>query len=295
MNQSLAVKPTPIITLIGDACREVLANRDSLPTMPDVAIRVHRAMKSQNWSINSVAAIIKGDPGTTTYLLQIANSALYSGVTPITEVEMAVARIGMANTRSLVMAHTMRSMFVTDSRILGALMRQTWQRSARLAALSAVLARHCSQFPPERALLAGLLQDIGTLPILKVLKNFEQQLTDKQKVQQAIDRYSPQVGMVLLKQWGFEADMIEVARSRGDWQRNNQPAADLADLILIARLHGDIVSGEVENLPNIEDVPAVSKLPVGELRPDSSLDCLHEKDNAVRAVMQMLGADQTSS
>jgi HD-like signal output (HDOD) protein len=292
MNQTLAVRPTPIIELIGDACREVLANRASLPSMPDVAFRIHAAMSSPNWSIGTVAAIIKGDPGTTTYLLQVANSALYTGVTRVAEVEMAVARIGMNNTRNLVMAHALRSMFVTNSPMLGTLMRQTWQSSARLAALCTVLARHCSHFSPERALLAGLLQDIGVLPILNVLKRFEKQLTDEAQVHKAVERYAPQVGMVLLKQWGFEADMVEVARSRGDWHRDHRSSPDMADLVLIARLHGNIVRANNEELPKVNDVPAFSKLPLGELRADSSLALLHDNEASVIEVMRLLGADE---
>ncbi len=62
MNQATSVKPTPVITLISDVCREVLANRTSLPSMPDVAARIHGAMQNPNWSVTTVAAIIKGDP-----------------------------------------------------------------------------------------------------------------------------------------------------------------------------------------------------------------------------------------
>ena len=168
-------------------------------------------------------------------------------------------------------------------------MRRTWQTSARLAALSVVLARHCPHFSPERALLAGLLQDIGVLPILNVLNKFHDQLTDEAQVYRAVDRYAAQVGMVLLKQWEFEPDMVEVARSRGDWHRDPQPTPDMADLVLIARLHSNIVWGNDEELPAMDTVPAFSKLPLGELRPDSSLECLHEEEAAVKDLMQVLG------
>ena len=291
MSQAVASKPTPIITLISDICRKVLSNRASLPSMPDVAAKIHAAMASPNWSISAIAAIIKGDPGTTTYLLQMANSALYAGVTPIRDVERAIARLGMDSTRNLVMAHTLRSMFVTRSHLLDSLMRRTWRTSARLAALSAVLARECPRFSSERTLLAGLLQDIGVLPILNVLKRYQDQLTNEAQVLSAVDKYAPQVGMVLLKHWDFEPDMVEVARSRGDWFRNPGPKADMADLVLIARLHSGIVGGKTEDLPRVDEVPAYGKLPLGELRDDSSLEFLHAQDAAVRDVMGALGAE----
>ncbi len=291
MPQVLAAKPTPIITIISDYCRQVLSNRASLPSMPDVAARIHGAMTSPNWSLGAVAAIIKGDPGTTTYLIQIANSALYAGTTPIREVERAIARLGVDNTRSLITAHALRSMFVTRSAMLDALMRRTWRTSTKLAARSAVLARQCPFFSPERALLAGLLQDIGVLPILNVLKRYQEQLTNEAQVLSAVNRYAPQVGMVLLKHWNFEPEMIEVARSRGDWFRDPRPVPDLADLVLIARLHGNIADGQGDGLPGIDEVPAFAKFSIGSLRPDSSLDCLHDQEISVRAVMNALGTE----
>ena len=170
-------------------------------------------------------------------------------------------------------------------------MRRTWQTSARLAALSVVLARFCPHFSPERALLAGLLQDIGVLPILNVLNKYHKQLTDEAQVYRAVERYAAQVGMVLLQQWDFEPDIVEVACSRGDWHRDPQITPDMADLVLIARLHSNIVWENDEDLPKIDSVPAFSKLPLGELRSDSSLECLHEEVTSVKELMQMLGVE----
>ena len=291
MDQATKAKATPIITLISRSCEKLLTNRASLPSMPDVAARIHGALSSPNWSISTIATIIKSDPGTTTYLLQLANSAMYAGVAPIREVEPAISRIGLDNTRNLIMAHAVRSMFMTSSRILAGLMRQTWQRSARLAALSAVLARHCSRMSPERALLAGLLQDIGVLPILNVLNRYQDQLSDEAQVLGVVDRYAPQVGQVLLKHWEFEPDMVEVARGRGDWLRDPGPVADLADLVLVARLHDNIVAGTADGLPRIDEVPAFAKLPLGGLLPDSDLELLHEERASVDEIMRALGAD----
>jgi HD-like signal output (HDOD) protein len=288
-----AVKSVSIATLISDICGKLLSNQASLPSMPAVAARIHDAMASPNWSMRTVATIIKSDLGTTTYLLQVANSPLYAGVAPVRQVEEAIARLGINSTRHLVMAHAVRSTFVTRSRLLTMLMRQTWQSSTRLAALCGVLARRCSGFRPESAMLAGLLQDIGVLPILNVLNAFQEQLTNEAHVSSAIDKFAPPVGTILLTRWGFDADMVEVARSRGNWFRNPQPSADLADLVLVARLHADIVSGNsVHNTPRIDAVPAFAKLPLGDLQADSSLTVLHDEQDTINELMRSLGADQ---
>lgn len=261
--------------------------------MPAVAARIHDAMADSNWSMRTIATIIRSDLGTTTYLLQVANSPLYAGATPVRQVEQAIARLGINSTRHLVMAHAVRSMFKTRSALLTSLMQRTWRSSTRLAALCGVLAPHCSSFRPESATLAGLLQDIGVLPILNVLNRFHEQLTNEAHVSSAIDKFAPPVGTILLTRWGFEADMIEVARSRGNWLRNPRPAADLADLVLVARLHANITSGdEARESPRVDAVPAFAKLPLGDLRPDGSIALLHDEEVTIRDLMSSLGADR---
>jgi HD-like signal output (HDOD) protein len=288
-----AAKSVSIATLISDICGKLLSNQASLPSMPAVAARIHDAMASPNWSMRTVATIIKSDLGTTTYLLQVANSPIYAGGGPARQVEEAIARLGINTTRHLVMVHAIRSTFVTRSPLLTTLMRQTWQSSTRLAALCGVLAQHCSGFRPESATLAGLLQDIGVLPILNVLNGYHQQLTNEAQVLSAIDKFAPPVGTILLTRWGFDADMVEVARSRANWFRDPRPSADLADLVLVARLHASIAAGnDGHDLPRIDAVPAFAKLPLGDLRPDSSVTLLHDEEDAINELMRSLGTDQ---
>jgi len=254
---------------------------------------IHDAMASPNWSMRTIATIIKSDLGTTTYLLQVANSPLYAGTSPARQIEPAIARLGINTTRHLVMAHALRSTFVTRSALLTSLMQRTWQSSTQLAALCGVLAKHCSSFRPESATLAGLLQDIGVLPILNVLNQYHEQLTNESHVLSAIDKFAPPVGTILLTRWGFDADMVEVARSRGNWFRNPQPTADLADLVLVARLHANITSGrEAQGVPRVDAVPAFAKLPFDDLRPDSSIVLLHNEAAAISDLMTSLGADR---
>jgi hypothetical protein len=87
--------------------------------------------------------------------------------------------------------------------------------------------------------------------------------------------------------------MVEVARSRGNWLRNPQPSADLADVVLVARLHANITSGNgTQHAPRIDAVPAFAKLPLGKLRPDGSVALLHDEAAAINDLMSSLGTDR---
>lgn len=66
MSSAPAVKSVQSATLITDGCAKLLSNQTSLPSMPAVAARIHDAMASPNWSMRTIATIIKCDLGTTT-------------------------------------------------------------------------------------------------------------------------------------------------------------------------------------------------------------------------------------
>ena len=285
----MAAHSVSVHNLIEDSCRQIVMGRANLPSMPDIAARMVTEMRQPNCDAASISAIISMDPGTTAYLLRIANSALYGGVSQVRRVENAVVRIGLTAARNLVTAHAVRAMFFTTSPLLAEIMTQSWRTSARLAALSSVLASRCSTFSPERAMLAGLFQDIGTLPILKALEGVDESLLDEALVHRVIERFSKQVGVALLRYWKFDDDLMEVVRSRGDWQRDPQPYPDLADLVVLARLHERIGTIGMVGMPPINQVPAFSKFPLGELSPDASLEILREAETTVQEIVQSLG------
>ncbi len=281
--------PTPISGLFSRVYRDILADKATLPSMPDVALRIRAAMQKPDSNADSVAKALSIDSGAAAYLVRIANSALYGGVTPIQDIDKAVSRLGMDTTRNLVTAYALRAMFQTRSSALAELMRDTWQQSARVAALASVVADRSPGFSADRAMLAGLLQNIGVLPLVNALESRSGLDPDSQQVRNTIDTFSPKIGAVLLEHWNFDDEIVEVARSRGDWWRNPGPTPDLADLVLVARLHSYVGTEEMHRLPFINETPAFLKLPLGEMNPDASLAFLQEAESEVKEVMRLLG------
>ena len=281
--------PTPVSGLFAQVYREILADNAQLPSMPDVAIRIRAAMQQPNYTVDTVARVVQADPGTSAYLLSVANSPMYAPVNPIQRVDHAISRLGAETTRNLVTVHALRAMFTTRSEVLAKIMRMTWVRSAKLAALSAIIAKHCPGFAPDQAMLGGLLQDIGVLPLLMALERQQRKIKHPEKIVASVEAFSGKVGAVLLKHWGFEEDFIEVPRSRGDWLRNSSTLLELADIVLIARLHTIVGTGLFQSLPPIPEIPAVQKLPAGTLGPNQSLDFLKEAEQEVKELMAVLG------
>ncbi len=288
MLETQSRQKSPVHGLLARICHEIMTDKTRLPSMPDVALRIRASMQQPSYSAATVARAIQADPGTCAYLIRVSNSALYGGAAAIENVENAVVRLGMDTTRNLVTAYALRAMFQTRSRVLGSLMRQCWHDSARQAALASAIAARCPKMDSDRALLGGLLQDIGALPLLNALEHHKS-LPDAERVLDTIEMFAAKVGVHLLSHWGFDEDIVEVARSRKDWYRDPQPDADLADIVLVARLHAIVGSSNALETPLINEVPAFEKLPLGEVGPHQSLEFLREAEGEVSELMQMLG------
>jgi HD-like signal output (HDOD) protein len=275
--------------IVATIYKEVLADETLLPTMPDVAVRLSALMSDPNYDLGRVARVIQADAGVSAYLVRMANSPLMRWTPPVKDVPGAVRRIGMEVTRNLVTTHALRTMFRIKTPVLVDVMQEIWKRSARLAALSAVLAKRCGVFTYDRALLAGLLQDIGALPILNALDRRRPHREQRRDVCTVVEALSSSIGSILLQRWRLDDELVSVARARDDWMRDDAPQADLADLVLIARAHLLVGSPDAGERPRLEQMPAYRKLSLGPVAADDRLELFAEAESDVREVEEMLG------
>ncbi|MGE0622945.1 MAG: HDOD domain-containing protein [Pseudomonadales bacterium] len=270
--------------------REITSGTIQLPGLPDVAMRVRRAVADEQNDLNKVVRIIQADPGLAAHLVRIANSPLYRTRVPAENLSSAVRCFGLEGTSNLVTSYILRSMYLSRSKMIRELLAEIWQQSVRVASISSVLASRCRGFDPHSAMLAGLLQEIGALPLLNRLEKQKNLTLDKAEVRAAVSRLTPQIGAHLLTHWGFDERYVEVARRRDAWDHDPDAPVHLADLVLMARLHTFIGTPRMHKFPRIDQVTAYAKLPLGALSPRMSLVMLDEAGQDIEEVRQLLAA-----
>ena len=270
--------------------REITSGDIALPGLPDVALRVRRAVADEHNDLGKVVRIIQTDPGLSAHLVRIANSPLYRTRVPAENLTSAVRCFGLEGTSNLVTSYILRSMYMSRSKVIRELLTEVWQQSVKVAAISSVLASRCRGFDPHSAMLAGLLQEIGALPLLNRLEKQKNLTMDKSELRAAVSKLTPQIGAHLLTHWGFDARYVEVARRRDAWQHDPEAPVHLADLVLMARLHSFIGTPRMHKYPRIDQVTAYAKLPLGALSPHMSLVMLDEAGQDIEEVRQLLAA-----
>ncbi|MGD9171389.1 MAG: HDOD domain-containing protein [Candidatus Thiodiazotropha sp.] len=235
-------------------------NRITLPTLPEVALKVRDAVEREQSSANQIADIIASDAALSARLLQVANSPLYRGRVTIDNLQMAVARLGIRLVRSLVVSLIMQQIFQATSDLLDAKFRQTWEESVQIAAISRVLASNTEHLDKEQAMLAGLIHNIGALPILAMAENHDELLEDADELDRIIDALSPQIGQRILTIWEFPESLIQVPANYLNLDYNSKGNADYVDIVLVARLESLMNSDTTIDTSNWSEIPAFKKI-----------------------------------
>jgi len=196
---------------------ELRSNQVKLPSVPDVAWKVRRVVDRDNTTAVDVAGAVSADPAIAAKLVRSCNSPLYRGFSDVRNVREAVVRLGMKTTRQLVTVFAMREVFKTRRASLQAEMEKLWRHSREVAALCWVLADHATRLDPDEALLAGLLHDIGVVPVLVQAEHHVNLFSRESSLHHAVAELRADVGCAVLESWSFPKTFIEAARHAEDW------------------------------------------------------------------------------
>jgi len=244
-------QPAPIAPDFAEQLRaDIAANRIQLPTLPEVALRVRDAVESENTSAAEVAEIVTQDPAVAARLLQVANSALYRARNPIDNVQMAITRMGVKLVRNLVISLAMKQIFQATSEALDDAFREIWTDSLEVAAVARVFSDNVDKLEPEQAMLAGLVHNIGALPILTKLDHDIGFDTEPEIIEKLLNELAPELGCMILREWQFPEILQNVPRDCLDLERTREKA-DYADLVLVSRLQHLVATGRADERSNV--------------------------------------------
>lgn len=263
-------------------------NSLTLPSLPDVAIRIGKALNDEVTDAKRIAKIIQTDVAMTAKIIRVANSALYGGSAPIVNCTAAVVRLGAQTTHRLILSFALRELFKSRSPIVQAHMQRLWDHSRQVAAICYVLSKITKQLNPEEAMLAGLLHDIGEVVILSYAERFPGVSNDEFQLDHVTSDLSGAIGSMVLRNWGFVDELTQVPEEAENWKRDEAKEADYADLVIIAQLHSFIGTPKMSTVPVIDQIPAFKKLDLGELTPKKSLKILSLASKQVAAAEALL-------
>jgi putative nucleotidyltransferase with HDIG domain len=145
---------------------------NGLPVLPSYVIRLDSLLSSSSVDLNEVTKIIRGDSSLSSQILGLANLALSGHKLRTMAIPEAVVLLGSERLRTLVLSCA----FVKFSGcwLSRSDVQTFWQHSFLTASLSKKTAQRMAYPETEQAYVAGLLHDIGRLPLLIVAREEEE-------------------------------------------------------------------------------------------------------------------------
>lgn len=274
--------------LLQACCRYYEKNELILPTIPEVAFKIRRAVNEENTNSTKIARLVQVDPSITARLIRLSNSPVYRGRKTIESCPEAITRIGLKAVQDIVTAFSLKAVFTPKSPFIRHRMIELWEHSRIVASISAVLARKAKGFDPDRAMLAGLIHDIGKVPILIFVDHHIDLAINTDHIDETIDRMHGLLGLNIIQQWNFPEDFDDVVIHSEDWHRDTRAPLDYADIVMLAQLHSLIGKADIKTLPKIDTLPAYQKI-ARHLDASGSVSILDTAREEIEMIQQMLG------
>ncbi len=274
--------------LYHDCYKFMQSDKLALPTIPDVSFKIRRAINDDNANNSKIARVVQIDPSITARLIQISNSPLYRGRRKIESCPEALTRLGLRASQDIITAFSMKAVFNAKSPIIRKKMQELWAHSSNVASISAVFAHKTPGFDPDRAMLAGLIHDIGIVPILTYADKQPEILENPKDLVETVKKLRSDIGVQIIRKWDFPSDFEDVIINAENWRRTGGDKPDYTDIVMIAQLHSFIGKVDIKKMPKIDELPAYKKLVAGHMDADLSINILDQAKDEIAQIKKML-------
>lgn len=236
------------IMLVSSSLTTLIEDPDLvLPVLPEVATQVRRLMASEDSSFEAIADLVETEQGMSARILQVANSPIYAGLERIRNIQQAVGRLGLRETRNILQAVIAQNLFRSEARGFQEMMRQLWLHSLATAYSNEMIAQKLHIPDSDDYFMMGLLHDIGKLVIFHlIVEGRKQGLWDEAAMNEDVARKvlimrHNDLGARLAEKWEYPQVFREVVRLHNDAiniERRSEPVVVTYFSNLLARKIG---------------------------------------------------------
>ncbi len=230
----------------GGQWRRLVELSQSLPASPAAVFAVNASLSATPVNLKQVSRIIQSDLSLSAQMLRLANAAALEHDEAVWSIEQALVLAGVARLRTLVLTTAL----LQSTAGAAAEVQALWEHSALTARLAERVAEACQWPEPGKAAIAGLLHDIGKLPLIVCECPPQENKPDH-----------CEVGAWMAVSWRFPGFLVDAIEHHHAWKeatRDPQMAAMVAAADRFA--HGCGLSRSVEKEDPL--LPLADWLPV---------------------------------
>lgn len=249
-NWKTAIEPTWLLerpstsTFQTDVVFDIDEAIQRVKPIPQVALKVIRMIHKDDYTMKEVGSEIRRDQVISGKVLNLCNSAIMGLKTDVDSIDRALILLGEKRLLKLVVTASVKSLFPQSSQGYSLCKGGIFQHAIGTALIAQELATYTERAAPDISYTAGLLHDIGKIPLDQVMaanapffyrytqeEGFE--LCDAERLKFGIDH--TEAGMRLGKTWTLPSNLINVIA------HHHKPEAatedeDLVTLVYLADL-----------------------------------------------------------
>jgi len=249
--------------------QQLLKNSGSLPSLPMVFHHIQRVVNDPDANIESIVEIIGEDPSLTVRLLRLANSSFYGFPQQVNTLNEAVRLIGLKQVRDLCFGSAIIHVF-PKNKIDPDFLEHFWKHNISYGIAARLIAQFRGLKNIEQFFIAGLVHDIGKLPIaMNLPQEFEKILAEvisEGKTMAEVERKfltydHTEVGGLILSDWKMPQPLIEVVQGHHDFKKIEQGPIEIS-VVHMANLlvHAMQIGTSGEDIPPVFCEQAWEKL-----------------------------------
>ncbi|TGK33816.1 HDOD domain-containing protein [Leptospira gomenensis] len=220
---------------------QLFLNDAQLPRISSVVTKVMQMVQNQDVAIPDLAKEISNDPGLTTEVIKLSNSAYYRAAKPIKTVQESLMTLGTKTVKDIILLTAAKGILKKDLKGYQLDGDDNWIHSLTVAELSK---RICEQkklkIGSDLAFTGGLLHNIGKViladffpSVLVILREeLKQQTVAFSELEKKHFGYTHQeAGAKLLEKWNFPKELVHVAA------KYDRPEEEIEFPELVATVH----------------------------------------------------------
>jgi HD-like signal output (HDOD) protein len=215
---------------------ELSRGRVDLPTSPDVAQHLQAALDEDDLSSTFVTRVISADPGLAANVLALANGkARERGTRPFVDLKLAVTRVGPDNVCSAALPYVLEKIRSAQAHAhMSQDLARLWERSTLVASIARVLAERTHAAPPDVALLAGLLHNVGAVYLLSRAEKHLALFQNPATRDVLMHDWQAPIGKAIAHNWGLPDTIADAIGDQDQLDRHDVGARDLTDILCVA-------------------------------------------------------------
>lgn len=229
-----------------------------LPPFPDAYSKILSALEDPDLPMARLGRVVMAAPDLSVRILLLANSALMNRANiEVTDINVAVSRLGLSTIRNAVVALATQETFsAPNASSIGKRLDLLRTTSLRAAAYSLQMAKRANmhQFQ-DNAMLGGLLHNIGALYILSRIEEYPEFMDPE-----LIDAWSPGISFALIENWGFPTELAKSVEESQLLDRQHFGPTDLTDILTVGILLANFSGAEDSETIAWDRTPACAKL-----------------------------------